>query len=134
METTDGSSAWAPFDPVHLSESAYTDIARAILSLGCDVDAGSGRRERLASIVPGSAAWKPRGATVRPAPWVSGRGSSDRGRGGNFNRRSWRAGRGYGPGGYVRGRGDGLAKFSWPKTGRGFRGGNRRGGQYFNPY
>ena len=57
METTDGSSAWAPFDPVHLSESAYTDFARAIMTLGCDAAAGSGKRERLASIVPGSVAW-----------------------------------------------------------------------------
>ena len=94
-----GLSAWLDNDPVHLTATAYKDIAGLVLAQAAIVIQGRGAtgRKRLNSIVPVPQPTVHHPATVREPGWISGtentnsRGGFGRGRG-----QRWICGRGRG--------------------------------------
>ena len=99
--TADGQAVW--HDGVHLTAEAYLALGMAILATG-EEESSTGKRSRLESVVPGSAAphQSRRGAVPLPA-WVSGQTSRrGRGRGGGGGAQGWLStirGRGFSRGG-----------------------------------
>jgi hypothetical protein len=130
VTTSDGLPIWREADPVHLSQTAYNELAAAV---GEQHDGGGGgdrprKRPRLESVVPA----RPGGARgrqghVRPPLWVSGmapRGMGSSGRG--------RAPRGFWAARGGRGRGAGKQHVSFVPRGRGgWRGRGPRGPRGF---
>ena len=98
-----GLSAWLDNDPVHLTATAYKDIAGLVLAQAAIVAQGRGPtgRRRLNSIVPVPQPTVHHPATVREPGWISGtentnsRGGFGRGRGQRWIRGRGRGNRSY---------------------------------------
>jgi len=124
VRTAADESIWLTTDPVHLSQSAYKELADAVTGSMDLAGARPRKRARLESVVPAALrAGRGMQGRVRPPLWVSGmapRLPMRRGRG-----TSWPRGQ---PGGFWRPRGRGGARGrSGGYRSRGYRGRGYRG-------
>ena len=105
-----GLSAWLDNDPVHLTATAYKDIAGLVLAQAAIVTQGRGPtgRRRLNSIVPVPQPTVHHPATVREPGWISGTENT------NSHGGFGRGGRGSGRGQrWIRGRGRGNRSYPY---------------------
>ena len=94
INSSSGVSIWTRTDPVHLTQTAYSDVLDGLLEVASETAPSSAGRERLASIIPVASTSQ----TARPIPvpaWIRGEESNWRGaQRGRFVGRGGRRGRG----------------------------------------